>query len=173
MLSLMIKPSIKYSVLCGVFLTGLFFVSIAFGSNPLIEVRHLIFDLAIFFLFIFFAGKEYKDVGNAGILHFWQGISLGIIVFIPAVIIFSLTIYIILELNPTLIDVYKKAAKALQESQRELFLEVYSEETLQKQIREVDLISSIDLVLKTFWKKLFAGFLVTPVAAIILRKKTN
>ena len=168
---MMIKSSVKYSILCGVFLTGLFFVSIVFGSNPLIEVRHLIFDLAIFFLFIFFAGKEHKDVRNAGILHFWQGISLGLIVFIPAALIFSLAIYVIFELDLTLVDGYKETAKALQEAQRELFLEVYSEEVLQDQIKTIDSTTSFDLVLKTFWKKLFAGFLVTPVAAIILRKK--
>ena len=169
----MIKPSVKYSLICGAFLTGLFFVSVALGSNPLIEVRHLIFDLAIFFLFLFFAGKEYKDVRNAGILHFWQGINLGFIVLIPSIIIFSLAIYLLFELNPVLIEEYKEAAKALQESEKELFLEVYSEEILQEQIRAIDSTSSIDLVLKTLWKKLFAGFLIIPVVAIILRNKSK
>ncbi len=167
----MIKPSLKYTILCGIFLIGLFFVSFAFGSNPLIEVRHLFFDLGILALFIFFAGKEFKDMQNDGILHFWQGISIGLIVFIPAILLFSLILFIIFELNPMLIDDYKVAARALQESRRDLFLDVYSEEDLQNQLKAINSITSLDLAIKTFGKKFFAGLLVTPIVAIILRKK--
>jgi len=167
----MIKPSIKYAILCGVFVLGLFFVSMNFGSNPLLDPRHFFFDLAVFFLFIYFAGKEFKDVRNGGFLHFWQGISIGFIVFIPAVLIFSLALYVIFEVYPTLIEEYKEGAKAFLESRKEIFLEEFTEDQFEKQVVSVDDVTSSRLVLNTFWKKLFAGFLVTPVVAIILRKK--
>lgn len=167
----MIKPVIKYSILCGVFLFALFFVSLGFGSNPLLDIRHFFFDLAIFFLFTFFAGKEFKDFRNNGYLHFWQGISIGFLVFIPAVLIFSFALYVIFQLYPELIAGYKEGAKALLDSKREVFLKEFSEDQLEEQITAVDAVTATQLVFGTFWKKLIAGFFVTPVVSIILRKK--
>jgi len=167
----MTKSSIKYAVLCGVFLLALFFVSLNFGSNPLLDPRHFFFDLGLFFLFIFFSGKEFKVYRNEGILHFWQGISIGFIVFVPAVIVFSLALYVIFQLNPALMDGYKDGAEAFLETQKSFFLEEFTQEQYQEQFDLIDSVTVWQLVLSTFWKKLFAGFLVTPVVAIILRKK--
>lgn len=167
----MIRSSIKYSILCGIFLSALFFVSLSFGSNPLLDIRHFIFDLGVYFLFIFFAGKEYKDFKKGGFLHFWEGISIGFIVFVPAVLIFSLSLYVIFELNQELIEGYREGAKAFLESKKEVFLKEFTQEQLDEQIAAVDNVTTAQLVLNTFWKKLFAGFLITPVVSIILRKK--
>ena len=167
----MLRPSIKYSILCGIFLVALFFVSLVFGSNPLLDIRHFLFDLGIFSLFIFFAGKEYKDFRNAGFLHFWQGISIGFIVFIPAVLIFSLSLYIIFEFNPVLIDGYKDGARSFLEAKKDIFLREFTEEQLAEQMATIDEVTAAQLVFNTFRRKIFAGFLITPVLSIILRKK--
>ena len=167
----MVKPTIKYSVLCGVFLIGIFFISINFGSNPLLDFRHFIFDVGVFFLFIFFAGKEYKDFRNEGYLHFWQGISIGFIVLIPSVLIFSLVFYVIFELNTELIEGYKEGAKAFLLERQEFFLKEFTQEQLNDQLAAVDEVTTTQLLFSTFWKKIGAGFLITPVVSIILRKK--
>lgn len=167
----MIKPTLKYAVLCSVFLIALFFTSLNFGSNPLLDIRHFLFDVAVFFLFIYFAGKEYKDFRNDGFLHFWQGISIGFIVFVPAVILFSLVLFVIFEYNPELTDGYKEGARAFLEAKKVVFLEEFSEEQFNDQLEAIDEVTSAQLVVSTFGKKLFAGFLITPVVSIILRKK--
>ncbi|MEM0939105.1 MAG: DUF4199 domain-containing protein [Bacteroidota bacterium] len=167
----MAKSTVKYSIICGVFLFTLFFVSLKFGGNPFFNIRHYFFDIVIFFLFIFFAGKEFKDFKYNGCLHFWQGISIGFIVFIPAAIVFSLLLYITFELNPELMEGYRKAAKAFIESKEDILLEEFSSEKLSEQYSAVDVISTSELALKTFWKKLFMGFFVTPIVSIILRRK--
>ena len=167
----MAKSSIKYMLLCSVFLLGIFFISIGFGSNPLIDIRHFIFDVAVFFLFIFFAGKEFKDFNNGGFLHFWQGISIGFLVVIPAVIIFSLALYVIFELNPELIEGYKTGARAFLKEREDFFLEEFSPGQLKEQFEAIEDTTGLDLVLSTLGKKFFAGFFVTPVVSIILRKK--
>lgn len=167
----MIKPTIKYSILCGVFLIGLFFISMNFGSNPLLDFRHFIFDLGIFFLFVFFAGKEFKDFRNDGYLHFWQGISIGFIVLLPAVLLFSFVFYVIFESNQELMVGYKEGAKAFLLDRKEIFLKEFSHKQLDEQIAAVDDITTTQLLFSTFWKKIGAGFLITPVVSIILRKK--
>ena len=129
------------------------------------------FDSGVFFLFIFFAGKEFKDFRNEGYLHFWQGISIGFIVLIPAVLIFSIAFYVIFEVNTELIVGYKEGAKAFLMDRKEIFLKEFSQEQLEEQIAAVDEVTTVQLLFSTFWKKIGAGFLVTPIISIILRKK--
>ena len=167
----MIKSTLKYSILCGLFLIGLFFISINFGSNPLLDMRHFIFDLGVFFLFIYFSGKEFKDYRNGGFFHFWQGISIGFIVIIPAVLIFSIVFYAVFQANPELIEAYKDGARAMLVDKKDLYLERFTEEQYQQQLAAVDDETTVRLLFSTFWKKIIAGFLITPVVAIILRKK--
>lgn len=167
----MIKSSLKYSVLCGVFLIGLFFIAINFGSNPLLDSRHFWFDLGVYFLFIFFAGKEFKDYGNGGYLHFWQGISIGFIVFFPAILLFEGVLYLILNANPDFIDAYREGATALLKSNEEFYLQELGEERLNERYEVINEMTPIQLVMMTFRNKLFSAFLITPVVAIILRKK--
>ncbi|WP_420318031.1 DUF4199 domain-containing protein [Ekhidna sp.] len=161
----------KYSILCGLFLVGLFFISINFGSNPLLDMRHFFFDIGVFFLFIYFGGKEFKDYRNDGFLHFWQGISIGFVVLIPSVLIFSIVFYIIFQANPELLEAYKEGAKTMLVNQKELYIEKFSQEQYKQQIAAVDDETTVRLLFSTFWKKIIAGFLITPVVAIILRKK--
>ena len=134
-------------------------------------MRHFIFDIGVFFLFIYFAGKEFKDYRNEGYFHFWEGISIGFIVLLPAVIIFSIAFYLIFEANPELIEAYKEGAKAMLVEKKELYLERFTEEQYKEQLAAVDDETTLRLLFSTFWKKIIAGFLITPVIAIILRKK--
>ncbi|WP_425392579.1 DUF4199 domain-containing protein [Ekhidna sp.] len=167
----MIKPSIKYAILCGLFLIGFFFISINFGSNPLLDSRHFWFDLGVYFLFIFFAGKEYKDFRNNGYLHFWQGISIGFIVFIPAILIFEAALFASFQLNADLLQAYKDGATALLESNEAFYAEELGQEALDNRYEEIASITPVQLIQLTFRNKLFSAFLITPVVAIILRKK--
>lgn len=146
-------------------------MSINFGSNPLLDIRHFLFDLGIFFLFIYFAGKEFKDYRNGGYFHFWQGISIGFIVMIPAILLFSICFYVVFELNPDFLDSYKDGAKTMLIEKRDLYVERFSQEQYEIQMAAIDDETTIRLLFSTFWKKVIAGFLITPIIAIILRKK--
>ncbi|MEP5676724.1 MAG: DUF4199 domain-containing protein [Lentilitoribacter sp.] len=157
--------------MCGIFLIGIFFVSINFGSNPLLDSRHFWFDLGVYFLFIFFAGKEFKDFRNDGFLHFWQGISIGFIVFIPAILLFEATFYIITQTDSSILEAYKNGATMLLKKNEEFYLIELGEKTLNERYRSISNMSSAQLVQMTFRNKLFSAFLITPVVAIILRKK--
>ncbi len=167
----MIKSSLKYSILCGLFLIGLFFISINFGSNPLLDSRHFWFDLGVYFLFIFFAGKEYKDFRNEGYLHFWQGITIGFIVFIPAILLFGGVLLIMLNVDVSILDAYKEGAEALLKSNEDFYREELGDELLNARYDDIASMTPTQLVQMTFRNKLFSAFLITPVVAIILRKK--
>ncbi len=167
----MIKQTLKYSIICGAFLSALFFVSLKFGSNPILDQRHLFFDLAVFFLFIFFAGKEYKDFRKGGIFYFWQGISIGMIVLIPSIIIFSIFLAVIFQQYPELIEQYREGAKLMVDTQKELYVETFGEDAIEDQYQQINSRTSFEIIQRNAVWKVLTGFLVTPVVSIILRRK--
>lgn len=167
----MIRPSIKYSVICGVFLIALFWLSLKFGSNPLLDAKHFFFDLSILFLFIYFANREFKTYHNEGYLHFWQGMTISLIVYLPAAVIFSLLLLLILTIDPSIMENYRLDTLAFLESKKDVLLEGISQEDYDQQKAGVKNASILDLVISSGLKKIVAGFFITPVVSIILRKK--
>lgn len=167
----MIKPTIKYSVICGLFLTALFWLSIKFGSNPLMDIRHFFFDLVILFLFIYFACREYKTYHNEGFLHFWEGMTISFVVYLPSAVIFALLLILILTVDPSVMESYRIDTLTFLETKKDVLLEGITQQEFNEQLNGVRNVSISDLVISSGLKKIFAGFLITPVVSIILRKK--
>ena len=167
----MLRPSIKYSILCGLFLVALFWISVKFGSNPLLDIRHFLFDLVIYFLFIYFAIREYKTYHNDGYLHFWEGMTIAFIVYLPAALIFTFSLLIVFNADPSIMENYREGAMAFLESKKDVLLEGISQEEYKLQLESIQTIKASDLVVSSGLKKILAGFFITPVVSIILRKK--
>jgi len=165
------KVAAKYSAICGGFLLLLFWVSYRAGSNPMIDFRHMFFDLIIFILFVFFSNKEFKSYRNDGILHFWQGMTLGFLTYGPAILIFLVGLVIFFQMDPDLLDDFKAQALFYMESNKEEFLQDMTEEQFATRTDQIKLVTSSQMIGGAVFKKFMAGFFVTPVIAIILRKK--
>ncbi|MCP4457514.1 MAG: DUF4199 domain-containing protein [Cytophagales bacterium] len=167
------KVALKYSLICGAFLLLLFWVSYRFGSNPMIDFKHMFFDLIIFVLFVFFSCKEFKSYRNGGILHFWQGMTLGFLTYAPATVVFAIGITVLFWIDPNLIEDFKVQAIQYMKSNRVEFLSDMSEEQFTSQLERIQTVTSTQMIGGGAFKKFMAGFFVTPVIAIILRKKPN
>lgn len=167
----MLKVSLKYATLCGVFLIIAYHLSIYFGSNPLIDVRHLLFDLVIFGLFVFFAQKEFKVYHNEDVLHFWQGMSIGFLVYVVASVIFFAGQLIYFHLDGDAVINYREAATNFLKDRADMYQEEFGEEGFQNQLREIGQVSAWSLVWSSSVKKILAGFFITPMISIILRKQ--
>ncbi len=165
------KVALKYAVVCGVFLLIIFAISFRFGSNPLIDFRHLFFDLIMFSLFVYFSNKEFKSYKNGGILHFWQGMTLGFFTYVPATLIFVVGLIIYFQVDPNLLASFKGEAIEFLRSNEQEFLEDMSKETLDSRIETIKTITAAQMIASAAFKKLMAGFFVSPVITIILRKK--
>lgn len=167
----MFKASWKYALICGVFLTVLYHLSAFFGLNPLINIGHLVFDILIFGLFIFFALKEFKTYDNEGILHFWQGMTIGFIVFGLSTVVFSMALVIFFIFDENAVINYQEAATNFLNSRAEIYKEQFGEEGFAKQLTEIQNVAVSDLIISSAVKKILAGFFITPVISIILRKQ--
>lgn len=166
----MFRRSIKYSLICGVFIVVAFVVAYTMDGNPFIDFSHLLFDVFIFGIFAGFAMYEYKIYVNQGYLKFWEGMSLGFLVYTPAAILFGVLLAIFFAANPDALTEYKLAAQQFLQDDKAAFLEKYDEARYLQEQREIAEVTSSGLVINSVLKKIISGFFVTPVISIILRK---
>jgi hypothetical protein len=167
----MFNVSIKYAAICSVFLIILFHVSAYFGINPLMNVAHLIFDLIIFGVFIFFGSKEFKTEQQDEILHFWQGMTIGFNVYFFGTIFFGIYLFIYFQIDENVLIGYKEAATTFLMEKKDIYIDRIGQEAFDSQVESIDDATSNDLLLSSVLKKILAGFFITPVISIILRKQ--
>lgn len=165
----MVKNSLKYGAVCGTFLIAAFLIAVFLDSNPFVDIRHLGVDVIIMSLFIYFATVDYKKSINEGVLHFWQGMSIGFIVYLLGSLIFVVYLSIHFQIGPDLLDTYVLDATRYLEERSAVYIEKFGEDQYQDQLDAIKMIKPGELTLSSIMKKLIAGLFVTPVISIILR----
>lgn len=165
------RVAYKYALICGVFLLLSFWISYRFGSNPMMDFRHLFFDLIIFSLFVFFSCKEFKSYRNGGILHFWQGMTLSFMTYMPATLLFLVGLVVFFQADPNLLEDFKMQAASFMQINKEEFLQDMTQAQFDERLTQIQGVSAAQMISSATFKKLVAGFFVSPVIAIILRKK--
>lgn len=167
----MIKTTLKYSVICGVFLYVLFLLSQQFGTNPFIDLNQLFFDFIIFLLFSYFSMNEYKKYKNGGYLHFWQGMTIGFLLYVPAIFLFAVILFVHFAIEPGLLEQYREAAMEYLESNKATYLDQFGEKQYESQVEAIENVNQTSLIRTSSLKKILVGLFVTPMISIFLRKK--
>lgn len=151
----------------------IYHLSFWLGVNPQIDLGHLFVDLVLIGLFVFFAEKDYKTYKNGGILHFWQGMTIGFIVYALGSAIFLLGQIFYYNFDTDAVINYQSAATKFLEERSEIFIDKFGEDMYQLQLEEIKHVTKWDLIQESTVKKIIAGFFITPVISIILRKQPN
>ncbi len=167
----MIRNSIRFALGCGIMICVLFILARYFESNPFIDINHLFADLFIFALFIYFACKDFKQFRNEGILHFWQGMTIGFVTYALAAVIFLVFLAVHFNVDETLLADYKVDALSFLEKRSAEYIEQFGQNQYEEQKVAIEETKVQSLILQATLKKLLAGLFVTPVISIILRKK--
>ena len=138
------------------------------GRNPLLDVR--IIDILLLTIFIFFSIKEFRDRYNSGQLHFWQGVSIGFMTYITIAIISAISILILIQIDPELLQNYIESRVAFIKANDATLIEEIDEQAYIDALEGVKKTTALDLVLDDFLKKSIIGLFLTIIIAIILRK---
>ena len=163
------KVAIKYALIGVIFEAILFHLGKQFGIHPMVDLRHLLFDILLFAIFISLAGYEFKRYHQQGILHFWQGMTLGFLVYTPLVAVFGG--FLFLYFDAGMMEEYRILAIEMLQKQKSMYIDQLGEDAYKELLRQVESISKSRLVLSALTKKLAIGFFVTPAISIVLRKK--
>lgn len=165
----LIAVPLKYGVIGGGLVILLFLVFYFLGGNPLVEIRFV--DILLLAIFIFFSIKEFKDRYNNKELHFWQGVTIGMIAYFSIAIISAMFILVLtVVIDPDLTTNYIETRIELLNENRETLVESINEQAYMDAVAGVKDTGPVDLAIDDFLKKSIIGLFLTIVIAVILRK---
>ncbi|MEM9326701.1 MAG: DUF4199 domain-containing protein [Bacteroidota bacterium] len=167
----MIQRAWKYGLFCALFLIGIFAFNYLRGTNPFLDRNLFLVDIVLFAVFVWFAAKEFKIYAYRGFLHFWQGMTIGFFVYTIAIFAYGVVLSIYLTADGEFLAFHQSSVLSYYESNRDLFVEKWSQEEFDKAIEVVNATTNWDLIRDAVIKKLFAAVIPTPIVALILRKK--
>ena len=160
---------LRYGLVNGVLTVVLFFAVTFFGENPLIVNKW--FDYFLIPVLVFAGVREFRIYYNARVLQFWQGVSVGFIIYVTTASVFATVIglYLTTYGQPWVTDYVQNRVALVEENQDE-FTEELGEETYQRVLTEVQATTTTDLILDDVFRKLMIGVFVTLIIAMVQRR---
>ncbi|MEJ2004258.1 MAG: DUF4199 domain-containing protein [Cyclobacteriaceae bacterium] len=143
-----------------------------FGSNhPQLFPVFLDFRILLFAVFIFFSIKEFKDYYQAGTLHFWQGMIVGITCYLSISIFVSIAIAVFGSVEEEYVDRYVSEISAVLSENSTAIIEKVGEESFRTQMEALPLTTVYDLAIDYLLKSMFIGLFLTIIISVILRRQ--
>lgn len=165
----LVAVPLKYGALGGSMVILLFLTFYFLDINPLTSIK--IVDAFILAIFIFFSLKEFRDQYNNRKLHFWQGMTGGIINYLTIAVISSTFIFVMtVIIDPELTTKFIETSIALLNENKQTLIEEMDEATFEEAMAGVSETTGFDLALDDFLKKSIIGLFLTIIISVILRK---
>lgn len=162
-----LRIALLFGLLGAALVLTYFFTLYWLGINPLPEMNRL--DLLIILLCTLFAMGYFRDRLNRGVLHFWEGLVLGMPVVLLSVLLSSLGIYLFMNLEPEVFRGYlghmEKVIRADYAAGRIKDASYY-----QNLLKSLPGITPSGKAFDIFLKNFFICFFPTGILAIIMRK---
>jgi len=137
--------------------------------NPVLDAR-----IPLYALIIFASFKAFKDNYNKGIMHFWQGLAMGIVAYLIMAVGTSIFIYIVGSVESTgFLAEYIRIASGQLEANKELFIESIGEKTYNETMYQLPLTRPVHLALDYLLKSTPIGLFLTLLLSILMRRKIN
>ncbi len=160
---------LRYGLVSGGLTVVLFFAVTFFGENPLIVNKW--FDYFLIPALVFAAIREFRIYYNARALQFWQGVSVGFVIYVTTALVFAAVIGLYLATHgQSWVTDYVHNRVALVEENQDAFTEELGEETYRRVLTEVQATTTTDLILDDVFRKLMIGVFVTLIIAMVQRR---
>jgi hypothetical protein len=164
---------LRYGLLGSIISIILFLTLYYAGKNPLLIPAILDFRIILFPIILVFAIRDFKENKNKGILHFWQGLSVGfqtvlITSFFTAIFILLFGGLVEEEFVPEYIRLMTDQINSVNEK----VIQSIGENAVAKSLELLPSTTIYDLSLDYFLKSLPYGVFLTIIISLILRKKT-
>lgn len=165
----LVAVPLKFGVIGGFMVCLLILIFYKLDLDPLVNIK--IADVLILSIFIFFALKEFRDRHNNRQLHFWQGMTGGVINYltiaaVSAIFILVLTVII----DPEMTTNYIASRIELLNENKQKLVDTMDEESYLDAVAGVKGTTGFDLALDDFLKKSIIGLFLTIIISVILRK---
>lgn len=166
----LIAVPLRFGFFAGLLTVAMFVVLYLMALNPFVETR--IVDVVLIPIFLFFAMKDFRDLRNGQVLHYWQGMTVGVITYLTMATLSALFILLFLYvIDPTALQGYIDNRIELITTSKSQFVEQLGMETYEKAISDVQATTPFTLALDDFLKKSIIGLMLTIMISIILRRQ--
>ena len=165
----LVKIPFRYGLLGAAVVIFLFLVFYFLDLDPLVNIK--VIDMLILAIFIFFGLKDFRNRYNNRELHYWQGMTGGVITYLTIALLSAIFIYVMtVIIDPELTTNYIESRIALLKENRQTLVDTMDERTYLDAIKGVSETNPFDLALDDFLKKSIVGLFLTIIIAVILRK---
>jgi hypothetical protein len=167
--NMLVAIPLKYGIIGGGVSIILFLIFYFLNLNPLVNVKML--DMFMLSIFVFFALKEFRDVYNSRQLHFWQGMTGGVINYLTIALISGIFILVMtVIIDPELTTNYIVSRVELLNANKQTLVDTMDASSFEEALEGVQNTTGLDLALDDFLKKSIIGLFLTIIIAVILRK---
>ena len=170
-----LKPIIKVPLRFGVYggmLAGIIMIVLFYiDRHPFLIAPLYDFRILLFAVFIFFAGKEFRDFHQAGELYFWQAMAMGIVCYISIGLVGSIVLILFGNIEPAFVTDY--IAKALEQLQqdKEAMIAAVGPEAYENALEQLPQTGIMDMAGDYMIKSMVIGFFLTIIISVVLRRQ--
>ncbi len=167
-MNLILKVSIRYSILAFVFVFLMFFIAILLDKNPVIYTSNIIFIGPLLAIFLFLCIKAFKEVNPLG-LRFWQGFSIGMLYTLFFAILFASFLLIYADFfDEQYFDAYRQMIIEKIVVGKDMLVEQIGEDGYQEYLRSGES-SNFRIIGSLTTNNILIGIALTPLISIFMR----
>ena len=169
------KIPLKYGAVAAVLSIAVLLLFYYMARHPLLIPPYMDSRILIFLIFTYFAIREYKENYNGGILHFWEGMILGMVLYLFVGLMGSLFIYTFSRLDQGFITLYIDQATGAVELAKEQLINGpqgvrMSEEEFVRHLASLKETTAPILAVDYFIKTCIVGFFIPLIYSVIFRR---
>lgn len=168
--SALVKISLRYGAVAGILAVALLISLFYFGRHPFLAAPFLDFRIFLFGVFMFFAMKEFRDYKQQGVLYFWQGLFIGMIVVSAGSLIGTIGLWIFGSSEERFVQGYVEGMTAYLKTFPKEDIERIGVEVYERNLRELPSTNITDLVAIHLVQGVLIGTFVTIILSVILRR---
>lgn len=143
-----------------------------FGRHPLLMSPLFDARLPLYIIFILFSMKIFRDQYNNGVMHFWQGMTVGIVNYMSMAITVALFIQIFAGIESTeFLSEYIRMTTDQIMTNKEIFIESIGQETFDDTLKQLPSTTSLHLAADFLLKSMPVGLFLTIILAVLMRRK--
>jgi len=167
-----LRVPLKYGFFGGLLGIAVMLFIFYFGTNhPQLFPVFLDFRILLFAIFIFFSIREFRDFKQAGVLHFWQGMIIGMACYLTISLVVSVFLGVFGTLVPEYTQHYIDEIGTILRTSESEIIEKVGEEAYKNQVETLPFTTITDLAVDYLLKSMFIGLFLTIIISVILRRQ--
>lgn len=171
MVSPMVSVSLRYGIAAGVLGFVLLLILYYTNHHPFLIPVFLDYRIALFLILFIFALKELRDYFNQGILHFWQGMFVSLLITLIFGIITSVFIYVFAINNPEFVQSYIDLSMVQIQAFSPYDIDRIGRDVYEEGIQSLKSADAYFLSTRYFWQSLIISFFLSIIISVILRRQ--